>query len=91
MLTFWPTVGTVLRRGEGWSGLKRALTCSWKVVLPALSRPRRMTEYSAWEVSGLLAGERMCVGVIEQGWVGWCVSCLLCLSREGRGPSRGGT
>lgn len=44
--TFWPTVGTVLSLGSGWSGWKRALTCSWKVVLPALSRPRRMTEYS---------------------------------------------
>jgi hypothetical protein len=44
--TFWPTVGTVLSFGEGPSGRKMALTCSWKVVLPALSRPRRRTEYS---------------------------------------------
>lgn len=44
--TFWPTVGTVLSLGSGLSGKKRALTCSWKVVLPALSRPSRITEYS---------------------------------------------
>lgn len=44
--TFWPTVGTVLSLGAGAEGRKRAFTCSWKVVLPALSRPRRRTEYS---------------------------------------------
>lgn len=33
--------------GAGLVGRKRDLTCSWKVVLPALSSPRRRTEYSA--------------------------------------------
>jgi hypothetical protein len=40
-------VGTVFNFGAGLEGRKRDLTCSWKVVLPALSRPRRRTEYSA--------------------------------------------
>ncbi len=44
--TFCPTVGTVFNFGAGLLGRKRDLTCSWKVVLPALSRPRRRTEYS---------------------------------------------
>ena len=45
--TFCPTVGTVFNFGAGLEGRKSDLTCSWKVVLPALSRPRRRTEYSA--------------------------------------------
>jgi len=50
--TFWPTVGTVFwgRDCEDelllGGGEKRALIWLWKVVLPALSRPRRRTEYS---------------------------------------------
>ena len=52
MDTFWPTVGTVFNFGAGEPGRKSAFTCSWKVVFPALSRPRRRTEYSA-EVSGI--------------------------------------
>ena len=48
--TFWPTVGTVLTLGEGCEGRKMDLICSWKVVLPALSRPRRRTEYSRFQV-----------------------------------------
>jgi len=44
--TFWPTVGTVLRDGEGWSARKRDLIWESRVVLPALSRPRRRMEYS---------------------------------------------
>jgi hypothetical protein len=43
--TFWPTVGTVLRFGCKWAEC-RALICSRRVVLPALSRPRRRIEYS---------------------------------------------
>jgi len=53
--TFCPTVGTVLSLGSGLSGWKSDLTCSWNVVLPALSRPRRMTEYSGVE---MLAAEQ---------------------------------
>ena len=53
--TFWPTVGTVLaetgRGGDAASfeegEAKRALICASNVVLPALSKPRRRTEYSA--------------------------------------------
>lgn len=59
--TFWPTVGTVLSLGSGLSGWKRALTCSWNVVLPALSRPRRMTEYSGGG----------CVSGGSWGWDWW--------------------
>ena len=38
-----------------WDGSKRDLICSWKVVLPALSRPRIRIEYSGrllerWEI-----------------------------------------
>jgi len=46
--TFWPTVGTVFSLGGGAEGSNKDLTCSWKVVLPALSRPRRRTEYSIY-------------------------------------------
>jgi hypothetical protein len=53
--TFWPTVGTVLRLGC--EGVYAALICSRRVVLPALSRPRRRTEYSRLGVSWGL-GER---------------------------------
>jgi len=55
--TFWPTVGTVFwgRDCEDelllGGGEKRALIWLWKVVLPALSRPRRRTEYSSLEVA----------------------------------------
>lgn len=42
--TFWPTVGTVLRLGC--EGVYVPFICSRRVVLPALSRPRRRTEYS---------------------------------------------
>jgi hypothetical protein len=45
VVTFWPTVGTVFRFGVC-EGRKRALIWEWKVVLPALSRPRTRTEYS---------------------------------------------
>ena len=56
--TFCPTVGTVLPAvSDGAASpvgpaagsaivLKRALICVNRVVLPALSRPRRMIEYS---------------------------------------------
>lgn len=50
LATFWPTVGTVFPglgagapSGRGW---KRAFIWERRVVLPALSRPRRRTEYS---------------------------------------------
>jgi len=42
--TFWPTVGTVFRFGL--RELYAAFICSRRVVLPALSRPRRRMEYS---------------------------------------------
>jgi hypothetical protein len=56
VVTFCPTVGTVFRAGVC-EGRKRDLICSWKVVLPALSRPRTSTEYSVeGRVSSLIAG-----------------------------------
>ena len=45
MATFWPTVGTVGLLG-GAASEKRVLIVERRVVLPALSRPRRRIEYS---------------------------------------------
>lgn len=84
METFWPTVGTVLSLGSGLSGWKRALTCSWNVVLPALSRPRRMTEYSE--------GGRVSGG--SWGWDWWGEEQEAyppCWWLAGRGPLRDDT
>lgn len=49
--TFWPTVGTVLVAGSGWSGRYRDLMEERRVVLPALSKPSKRMEYSV-EVKG---------------------------------------
>jgi hypothetical protein len=62
--TFWPTVGTVLPAVEegvaspsGCRVLYSALIWERRVVLPALSRPRRRMEYSAREFQQM-TGER---------------------------------
>ena len=53
MATFWPTVGRVFCTGcaDGESEDK-ALIAESRVVLPALSRPRRRIEYSGDDVHG---------------------------------------
>jgi len=92
--TFWPTVGTVLSFGSGAWGRKSDLTCSWKVVLPALSRPRGMTEYSA---KGGQPASQPPGAITRRGARGGGMrelrntTCLLCSSRTGTSPWRGGT
>ena len=74
--TFWPTVGTVLPAVDEGSAspsgcnVKSALIWERRVVLPALSRPRRRIEYSgvtgvSVRVSSQLKGGKERVGGIR--------------------------
>lgn len=53
MATFWPTVGRVFCTGcaDG-DAEDKALIAESRVVLPALSRPRRRIEYSGDALTG---------------------------------------
>jgi len=72
VLTFWPTVGTVGLEGGG-AEEQRVLMLDRRVVLPALSRPRRRMEYSAL-VNGVRTGGQLLETVVWGGRNGWVPS-----------------